>query len=240
LAAAFHQSFERLGLRVRQRSHLGFDRFAKSSQHLRVERVGLGQLPGGAREVAHLPWVNHRHPDSGRREGTGDGNFQAAGRFDNHHVHESGRGFRLGKAKGSDRVDPIIALAMAVLMAGREESVGGRCEVFDFWSGEHMAPNAGGIDGMRGLPLVRQRPPDFKPMARPETEADPDAPVHPGATIWDFIDARGLDPNDPTVDDAYAWALGDYRKAMVAYLAKKAAKTSAFADADDAAELVQS
>jgi hypothetical protein len=44
-------------------------------------------------------------------------------------VHESGRGFRLGKAKGSDRVDPIIALAMAVLMAGREESVGGRVAV---------------------------------------------------------------------------------------------------------------
>jgi hypothetical protein len=45
LAAAHYQSFERLGLRVPKRSHLGLDRLAKTRQHLRVERVGLGQLP---------------------------------------------------------------------------------------------------------------------------------------------------------------------------------------------------
>jgi len=122
-------------------------------------------------------------------------------------VHESSRGFRLGKAKGSDRVDPIIALAMAVLLAGRQESLGGDYEVRDFWSGELMVRNAGNIDDETGLPILRQRPPDFKPMARPETELDPDAPVHPGVTIWDFIDSRGLDKDDPAVDQAYQWAL---------------------------------
>lgn len=147
-------------------------------------------------------------------------------------VHESSRGFRLGKAKGSDRVDPIIALAMAVLMAGREESVGGRYDVRDFYSGELMVPNAAGIDDKTGLPLIRQRPPSFTPMARPEVEADSNAPKHPGATLWDFIDARGLDKDDPTVDEAYAWALADYRRDMAAYRAAKAAKKAAAADGD--------
>jgi hypothetical protein len=59
LAAAVYQVFERLGPRVRQRSCLGFDRRAKTHQHLCVERVGLGQLPSGAREVAHLARVDH-------------------------------------------------------------------------------------------------------------------------------------------------------------------------------------
>jgi len=86
LAAAVDQRFERLGLRVWQRTHLGFDRGAKAHQHLCVQRVGLGQLPGGACEVAHLAWVNHGHPDARRRQGTGDRDFQTAGRFDNHQV----------------------------------------------------------------------------------------------------------------------------------------------------------
>lgn len=46
--------------------------------------------------------------------------------------------------------------------------------------------------------------------------------AHPGVTLWDFVDARGLDPNDPAVDQAYAWALADYRKALAEYRAKKA------------------
>jgi Phage Terminase len=154
-------------------------------------------------------------------------------------VHESSRGFRLGKAKGSDRVDPIIALAMACLLAGREESIGGDYEVRNLWSGELMVPNASGIDDMTGLPILRQRPPDFKPMARPETELDPDAPAHPGVTIWDFIGARGLDKDDPAVDQACAWALADYRRDMTAYRATKKAK-AAVAEADESAEVVRS
>jgi hypothetical protein len=63
-------------------------------------------------------------------------------------VHESSRGFRLGKAKGSDRVDPIIALAMAVLMTGRQESLGGDYDVRNFWSGERPE-RSGGRPGIR-------------------------------------------------------------------------------------------
>lgn len=46
--------FPRLGLRVPKRSHLEFDRLAKSRQHVRAKASGLGQLPGG-RERSHAP-----------------------------------------------------------------------------------------------------------------------------------------------------------------------------------------
>ena len=36
-------------------------------------------LVGTAREVAHLAWVNHGHPDSRRRQCTSDRDFRAAG-----------------------------------------------------------------------------------------------------------------------------------------------------------------
>jgi phage terminase large subunit-like protein len=154
-------------------------------------------------------------------------------------VVESSRGYRLGKAKGSDRVDPIIALAMAVLLAGREESTGSRYEMFDFFTGERQMPSANQIDDMTGLPIVRVRPPNFQSMARPEVESDPDAPKHPGVTIWDFIDARGLDKDDPTTEQAHWWALEEYRKAMVEYRAAKAAKKAA-ATAVDTPDVVRS
>jgi phage terminase large subunit-like protein len=135
-------------------------------------------------------------------------------------VVESSRGYRLGKAKGSDRVDPIIALAMAVLLAGREESSGSRYTVTDF-SGEPLPEGPGNIDEMTGLPILRVRPPNFQSMARPEVEADPDAPKHPGVTIWDYVDAHGLEKDDPTIEQAYRWALDDYKRAMVEYRQRK-------------------
>jgi hypothetical protein len=98
------------------------------------------------------------------------------------------------------------------------------------------------IDDITGLPFIRQRPPSFTPMARPEVESDPDAPKHPGTTIWDFVDARGLDKDDPAVDQAYQWALADYRKTLAEYRAAKAAQKAdaAAAEADDTADLVRS
>jgi len=101
-------------------------------------------------------------------------------------VHESSRGFRLGKAKHSDKVDPIIAIAMAVLMAGREESVGGCYEVYNFYTGEPMVRNAGNIDDETGLPILRQRPPDFKPMARPESPRPSSTPMRRSTQVRRF------------------------------------------------------
>ena len=89
---------------------------------------------------------------------------------------------------------------------------------------------------MTGLPILRVRPPNFQSMARPEVEADPHAPKHPGRTIWDFIDAHGLDKDDPTIEQAHKWALEAYRKALAEY---RAAKRGATIESDRA-DLVRS
>jgi hypothetical protein len=70
-------------------------------------------------------------------------------------------------------------------------------------------------------------PPRAPPLARPESELDPDAPKHPGLTFWDFVDAWGLDPNDPIVPQAHQQALAEYRKAMAEYRQRKKAKAAA-------------
>ena len=125
------------------------------------------------------------------------------------------------------------------MLAGREESSGSRFTITGFFGEPLPDDSASQIDDQTGLPIVRQRPPDFKPMARPETEVDPDAPKHPGVTIWDFIDARGLDKDDPTIEQAHRWALEEYRNAMVEYRAAKAAMKAA-ATAVDTPDVVRS
>lgn len=47
LPAAVHEGFERLGLRVSQRSHLGFDRFAKSRSGLSAVKARRPSLLDG-------------------------------------------------------------------------------------------------------------------------------------------------------------------------------------------------
>jgi hypothetical protein len=59
-------------------------------------------------------------------------------------------------------------------------------------------------------------------------------------TFWDFVDARGLDPNDPVVHAAHQQALAEYSKAMAAYRAKKSASKAAAANADDRVDFVRS
>ena len=77
-------------------------------------------------------------------------------------------------------------------------------------------------------------------LRRARSEADPDAPKHPGATFWDFVDARNLDPSDPVVPAAHQQALAGYRKAMAEYRAAKAARKAAAASADGDIEIVGS
>jgi hypothetical protein len=77
-------------------------------------------------------------------------------------------------------------------------------------------------------------------MARPEAEEDPLAPRHPGISFWDFVDACGLDANDPAVPTAHRLALAEYRKAMPEYRAAKAAEKAAAAGLDDDGDLLRS
>jgi hypothetical protein len=44
-----------------------------------IERIGLGELAGGAGEVAELARIDHRQRQAGCGQGTGDHRFVAAG-----------------------------------------------------------------------------------------------------------------------------------------------------------------
>ena len=61
LLPAARQGAERLGVGVPQRAHRRADRRGEVGQERRVQRVGLGQLPGGAGEVPHLTGVDDHH-----------------------------------------------------------------------------------------------------------------------------------------------------------------------------------
>ena len=113
-------------------------------------------------------------------------------------IIESSRGYRLGKTKGSDRVDPIIALSMACLIAGKREGFA-PMRMYDFFgTGEEVDPRMFSDDGIpRGDILAPIRPPiDFKPLAETENQIDPDAPQNPG-TLWDYIIANKLRSGRP-------------------------------------------
>jgi hypothetical protein len=106
-------------------------------------------------------------------------------------IIESSRGVRLGKSKTADRVDPIIAMAMAALLVTREEGAGSYFEVCDFFTGEPLPSSLTDYDRETGLPkrdiLNALRPPDgFRPLARLESESVDGRPKHPGS-IWDDL-----------------------------------------------------
>jgi phage terminase large subunit-like protein len=139
-------------------------------------------------------------------------------------IIESSRGYRLGKTKGSDRVDPIIALSMAVLIAGKREGIG-PSRYYDFFgSGKEIDPSIFSDDGIpRGDILAPIRPPaDFKPLAKTESQTDPDplAPRNPG-TLWDYIITNKLEAADPITVQGYEQALTRYQQALAERRAKR-------------------
>jgi hypothetical protein len=54
LSPAGEERGERLGGRIREHPRLGPDALGKEGEDLGVDRISLGQLAGGFREVAHL------------------------------------------------------------------------------------------------------------------------------------------------------------------------------------------
>ena len=51
---------------VRQRPGLGSDPLGEAGEHLGIERIGLGQLPSGFGEVAHLAGIGDDDRQAGR------------------------------------------------------------------------------------------------------------------------------------------------------------------------------
>ena len=90
----------------------GANGFGKERDHPRVERVGLGQLPGGPREVADLPGIDHGHgqPRAGQRDG--DRDLIPAGRF------QDDDGGRVAAQRAMQRGQAGIVVADAKGLAG--------------------------------------------------------------------------------------------------------------------------
>jgi hypothetical protein len=79
LAAACHQLAERLRLRVGNRPGGRADRLGKMSDCRGIDPVGLGQLAGGAGEIADLARIDHGQRQVSRGHRAGDDGFVAAG-----------------------------------------------------------------------------------------------------------------------------------------------------------------
>jgi hypothetical protein len=81
LPAPRHERSERLDDGFRERAGRGLHPFGKERQDVRIQAVGLGELPRGFGEVAHLPGIrdDEREP-SGRQRGN-QRPFRAPGRF---------------------------------------------------------------------------------------------------------------------------------------------------------------
>ena len=71
------QGVEDLGFGVSKRTHGRLDGFGEVSQNRRIQRVGLGQLPGGPGKVPHLAGVDDDHGQSVRCPGRHQRHLQA-------------------------------------------------------------------------------------------------------------------------------------------------------------------
>jgi hypothetical protein len=65
---------------------LGAYHVCKVSQHLRIQRIRLRQLPGGFREVPDLPWIRDHDRQARRRQRASQRQFDSARGFQNDQV----------------------------------------------------------------------------------------------------------------------------------------------------------
>ena len=81
LLAAPKKGTQLLRLGVGQRSRRRADHVGKMRQRACIQRIGLGQLPGGAREIPGLPRVDDHDRQARRRQRGRGGPLQAPGGF---------------------------------------------------------------------------------------------------------------------------------------------------------------
>src|SRR4249920_809679 len=67
LTTTSHQIIELLSQRLFHRARRGADRPPKAAQYVRIDAIGLGQLPAGLGEIAHLARVDYRQTQPPRR-----------------------------------------------------------------------------------------------------------------------------------------------------------------------------
>jgi hypothetical protein len=81
LLAAPKEGAQLLRLGVGQWARRRADHVGKMRQYAGIQRIGLGQLPGGARKIARLPRVDDDDGEAGRRQRRRGGPLQATGGF---------------------------------------------------------------------------------------------------------------------------------------------------------------
>jgi hypothetical protein len=84
LAPTSQQRVEREGRLIRQRPGFGAHALAEERQHVRVDPIGLGELPGSPGEVAHLPGIRYNDRQPSGRQGGDHGALVSASRLEDH------------------------------------------------------------------------------------------------------------------------------------------------------------
>jgi len=84
LAPTSQQRVERAGRLIRQRPGLGAHALAEERQRVSVDPIGLGELPCGPSEVAHLPGIRHDDRQPGGRQGGDHGTLVSARGLEDH------------------------------------------------------------------------------------------------------------------------------------------------------------
>jgi hypothetical protein len=87
LLLAGEEIAQRVLRRGRERPALGLDARAKGGEHVGVERVGLRELAGRLREVAHLPRIHHHDRQPSTPERGDDAPLIPARRLDHDQLH---------------------------------------------------------------------------------------------------------------------------------------------------------
>ena len=76
---------------------------------LSIERVGLGEPPGGAGKIADLTWINHRERQAGAGQSGGHGDLEPAGGLE----HNQGR-------SQGDQIGDELRKGLAIARDGKD------------------------------------------------------------------------------------------------------------------------
>jgi hypothetical protein len=151
LPPACHQGAQVAGRLVRQGTRRRPDRLGEAGDRLRVEAIGLGQPPHGAREGADLARVDHRDRQAGRGQGRREADLQPAGGL------EHDQRWRERDQTGDQRRHALVVVVDGEALAGGAQvDVEPALGDVDADEGGSLVHDPGSLDaGCRALVTVR-------------------------------------------------------------------------------------
>jgi hypothetical protein len=90
LASARDQFGQALTVGVGERAWFGTNAFSEQRDDLSIERVGLGEPPGGAGKIADLTWIDDRERQAGAGQSGGHGDLEPAGGLEHNQCRSQG------------------------------------------------------------------------------------------------------------------------------------------------------